>query len=126
MIGLETAAQQLGFLAGLSSKGQIAFLTDTIDEMPKAGQEFGDMVDDWSRGDPEALGRILNADVAGTPELARVLLLDRNRRWATWIKARLAKPGTIFIAVGAGHLAGKGSVLDDLAKLHVRVTRVRY
>jgi uncharacterized protein YbaP (TraB family) len=57
--------------------------------------------------------------------MTKVLLTDRNRTWATWLKARLAQPGTIFVAVGAGHLAGKDSVQDVLARSGVTVTRVQ-
>ena len=35
-------------------------------------------------------------------------------------------PGTVFVAIGAGHLAGKGSVIDDLRAKGVTVERVRY
>ena len=38
------------------------------------------------------------------------------RRWADWIAARMQTPGTVFVAVGAGHLAGKDSVLVQLAE----------
>ena len=38
---------------------------------------------------------------------------------------RLDKPGTVFIAVGAGHLAGPGSVQDQLAARGMATTRVQ-
>ena len=55
-----------------------------------------------------------------------MLLVDRNRNWAQWIKQRMTKPGTVFIAVGAGHLAGPDSVQAQLAKLGLKAERVRY
>ena len=58
------------------------------------------------------------------PELAQVLLIQRNGNWAKWIKDRLARPGTVFVAVGAGHLAGKGSVQDQLKDLGVASVRI--
>jgi uncharacterized protein YbaP (TraB family) len=58
--------------------------------------------------------------------VAKVLLVDRNARWAQWIKQRMARPGTVFVAVGAGHLAGPDSVQAHLAKLGVKAERVRY
>jgi len=43
-------------------------------------------------------------------------LLDRrNRAWAGWLEQRLAQPGTVLVAVGAGHLAGRNSVQEMLA-----------
>ena len=37
----------------------------------------------------------------------------------------MAQPGAIMIAVGAGHLAGKDSVIDMLQKDGYRVRRVQ-
>ena len=59
------------------------------------------------------------------PGLAKVLLIDRNKTWASWIRARLDRPGTVFMAVGAGHLGGKGSVQDQLATKGVKSSRVQ-
>ena len=63
-------------------------------------------------------------DELDDPVLYRRLLTDRNRNWADWVGQRLKQPGTAFVAVGAGHLAGKGSVQDILQKRGYRVRRV--
>jgi len=68
----------------------------------------------------------MNDSLKDSPEVAKVLLVDRNKRWAQWIKDRMAKPGTVFVAVGAGHLAGPDSVQAQLARLGVKARRVRY
>jgi uncharacterized protein len=68
----------------------------------------------------------MNESMRETPELSKVLLADRNARWAEWIEARMAKPGTVFIAVGAGHLAGNDSVKAMLAQRKLTATRVDY
>ena len=38
----------------------------------------------------------------------------------------MAKPGTVFVAVGAGHLAGADSVQAYLAKHNLKAERVQY
>lgn len=124
--GLETAEQQIGYFGALSPKAQIQFLDSTLDDMAKAEGEMGRMVDEWAHGQPDALARDLNDDLKDSPEVAKVLLVDRNKRWASWIKGRLAQPGTVFIAVGAGHLAGPESVQAQLARIGVRSERVTY
>ena len=48
--------------------------------------------------------------MAQSPELHRWLFTRRNARWANLINERMKRPGTVFIAVGAGHLAGPTSV----------------
>ena len=59
------------------------------------------------------------------PKVAEALLYNRNANWANWIKTRLDQPGTVFIAVGAGHLAGAKSVQDLLTQKGIKVTRVK-
>lgn len=124
--GLETMDQQLGFFSGLSKDSQIALLTSTVEELPNATKMTDDMVAKWGAGDPQGLGELMNESLRETPELSKVLLADRNARWAEWINTRMAKPGTVFIAVGAGHLAGNDSVQAMLAKRQLTATRVDY
>jgi uncharacterized protein YbaP (TraB family) len=54
-----------------------------------------------------------------------VLLTRRNARWAEWLRRRMDQPGTAFVAVGAGHLAGSESVQAMLARHGLRVRRVQ-
>jgi uncharacterized protein len=124
--GLETPQQQLGFFGSLSDKAQLQFLESTVDELPALDKQMASMVDEWARGDPEALAREMNDELKSSPEVAKVLLVDRNRNWAQWIRQRMTKPGTVFIAVGAGHLAGPDSVQAQLAKLGLKAERVKY
>lgn len=124
--GFETFAEQLGFFASLSDKAQVEFLTSVVDELPKMGETVDTMVADWARGDPDALAKLLNSDLDSNRELGDVLLTKRNARWADWIKGRMAQPGTVFIAVGAGHLAGDNSVQVMLAQRGLKAERVKY
>ena len=57
--------------------------------------------------------------------LREILLTRRNARWAEWIQRRLERPGTVFVAVGAGHLAGRDSVQDFLERRGLRARRVQ-
>lgn len=126
VIGLETAEQQLGFFDSIPAPAQVKFLTASVDELPKLPTEMAKMVDDWARGDPDRLAALLNDNLKESPEVARVLLTERNRNWAGWIKERMARPGTVFVAVGAGHLAGKGSVQAQLKAYKLKAVRVKY
>jgi uncharacterized protein YbaP (TraB family) len=126
VIGLETAEQQLGYFDSLSMPAQVAFLSNTIDELPKLDATMKTMVASWAKGDPDALGKTLNEDLQASPEVKKVLLVDRNKRWAYWIDQRMKQPGVVFIAVGAGHLAGKDSVQEQLKGYRLRAKRVKY
>ncbi len=112
---LETAAEQFGFFGGMAQPVQLAFLNQTVADLPKMMPQFEQLMAHWAAGEADALGAMLNASMANNPEVADVLLFQRNARWAEWIKARLDTPGTVFVAVGAGHLAGEKSVQDYLA-----------
>lgn len=124
--GLETLEQQLGYFATLPEEDQIAFLELGVDDFDRGAKTIDEMVASWSKGDPEGLATVMNRDIDKLPKLYKILLADRNVRWADWIKQRMAKPGTVFVAVGAGHLAGKDSVQAKLAKLRLKAKRVKY
>ena len=79
----------------------------------------------WGKGDPDGLAVTMNESMEATPELAKTLLFDRNARWADQIKTRMDKPGTVFVAVGAGHLAGEKSVQDYLAERGLKARRIQ-
>ena len=120
---LETIDQQIALFDGMPAEAQLAFLDQTVEQIPKATNSLDAMVAEWIEGDAVQLAALMNSELTD-PVLKDRLLIQRNAHWADWIKQRLARPGTVFIAVGAGHLAGDGSVQDQLRKRRVRVKRV--
>ncbi len=127
IIGLETAEQQFGYFDNLPMNVQVNYLVQVASDVGDYNQLIAKTVDSWAAGDPDTLASQMNSVMDKTPEVKRVLLAERNQRWAVWIKARLEKPGTVFMAVGAGHLAGKDSVQDYVTKQKIgTVTRVKY
>jgi len=124
--GFETLNQQLGYFDTLPESQQISFLNSVVSDLDKLGPQLDKMVVQWAKGDPEGLAVTMNESLAKTPELAKVLLWDRNARWADQLKARMDQPGTVFVAVGAGHLAGEKSVQDYLKANGLIAKRVKY
>lgn len=123
---LETAEFQLGIFDGLPQDDQIAFLMDAVEGVDEAKTIIDRMVAEWVEGDPDGLSDVMNESLEEDPDLAEALLYSRNRNWAEWIDERLdTTPGTVFIAVGAGHLAGENSVQDYLAQREIKVTRIQ-
>jgi uncharacterized protein len=78
----------------------------------------------WNRGDVESFTPMLQQMESNSPETYRLLFNDRNGRWAHWIARRLQQPGVVFVAVGAGHLAGKDSVQHKLGRYGIRTARL--
>ena len=123
---LETNGEQLAFFDTLSQPAQRAFLEGTITEPGKMRAEFDAMLKSWATGDVAGIARSFNADLAESDELRTALLSRRNANWTRWIEKRLAeKPGTLMVAVGAGHLAGEQSVIDLLKTQGYSVKRVQ-
>ena len=58
------------------------------------------------------------------PALYDILLNRRNEAMADQIVARLAKGGTVFVAVGAGHLTGSDGIQAALERRGVQVKRL--
>jgi uncharacterized protein YbaP (TraB family) len=124
--GLETAREQLMLFDGLSGAAQSAMLDATVRELPETGKRITRFVTAWGAGDAETVGAEMNRAAEASPEIADVLLHRRNARWADWVVRRMHQPGTVFVAVGAGHLAGKGSVQALLGEKGLKVERVAY
>ena len=121
--GLETAEQQIQFLANLSAPMQMAFLRDTLRDVDKSTEELRSLVGAWKQGDVAAIAKLENDELkTREPELYQQLIVERNENWAAKIKDMMIRqPGTVFIAVGAAHLAGPDSVQAQLGKLGVVV-----
>ncbi|MEH3036550.1 MAG: TraB/GumN family protein [Sphingomonas adhaesiva] len=126
IVGLETFEGQLGIFDAISQPAQVRLLESTLDELPTADTTFRKLVDAWAAGNPDGVASEMNDSLKDSPEVAQALLVNRNRKWAAWIAERMKRPGTVFIAVGAGHLAGTQSVQQQLGAYRLKAVRVRY
>ena len=122
---LETNREQLGFFDSLPESAQRALLEGAIETPGDMREHFQGMLSAWMRGDVEAIARTFNEDLSASPELMDALIRRRNANWSKWIESRMAQPGTLMVAVGAGHLTGKGSVQDYLRNRGMKVRRVQ-
>jgi len=122
---LETNAEQLGFFDKLPEHAQRQLLEGAIETPEDTGKDFRNMLNSWVKGDVAAIARSFNHDLAASPELKAALIERRNANWKGWVEQRMAKPGSVLIAVGAGHLAGSGSVVDLLKRDGYKVERVQ-
>jgi uncharacterized protein len=126
VLGLETAEQQIRFLADMPQSMELAFLRSTLRDIDKGPIELTELIDAWKNGDTATIARLEDEDLRQTePKLYQRLLVQRNAAWAKKIAGMLQQPGTIFIAVGAAHLAGPDSVQAQLKAQGVNVEPVR-
>ena len=82
------------------------------------------MIEEWKAGDVKDLANLMNEAMVDQTELNEVLLTRRNANWAEWMSSRLDQPGTVFMAVGAGHIGGDEGLLDLLEDKGLKATRV--
>ncbi len=124
---LEGMEHQVRIFDALPEALQLTQLRQTLEEMDHFSEKFGPLVGAWSTGDVDRLGALTGeerGEDADSRALYRIVFTDRNAAWAGWIQQRLAQPGTVFIAVGAGHLAGDDSVQAALRARGIQSARV--
>ena len=120
----ETVDKQVGILAGMSEADQLASLRLLLESWSDSTAELDQMVAAWASGDVPRLEELAVTEMqTETPALYEALLVRRNTDWADQIQTMLAGSGTVFIAVGAAHLAGDDSVQEILGDRGVTVTR---
>jgi uncharacterized protein YbaP (TraB family) len=120
---LETVEFQIGVFDGMPQEAQIAYLVETAEQAENIKPMLDKMVAAWVVGNKDELASLMNEGLSGNEALADRLLYARNRNWAQWIDQRLDQPGTVFVAVGAGHLAGQNSVQNYLLAQNIVAAR---
>lgn len=124
-IGLETMREQLSIFDRMPADLQLRYVVDTVNGLDEIAPQTDRLVTLWSKADSDGVAAIMNAGFDSL-NLTEVLLTRRNANWARWINARMAQPGTVFMAVGAGHLAGSTSVQQLLLAYGRSVERLAY
>lgn len=112
---LETPQAQLAMLDSVPESEQIDSLAQLVTSKGDPRAAVDSMLKLWLAGDIDRLAATKNAALYKQQAMARIMLFERNQRWAAWIKQRMARPGTVFVAVGGSHLAGPKNVREYLA-----------
>jgi uncharacterized protein len=115
--GLETLQLQIDMFNRLpATPGPRAGQPVQTGSMDSLTKTMGEMQAAWKRGDQSVFVHMLAQLRQASPDTYRMMFTERNERWADWVRARMQAPGTVFVAVGAGHLAGPDSLLVRLAE----------
>jgi uncharacterized protein YbaP (TraB family) len=121
---VETVDEQFAMLDALPQAEQVRLLEAALKD--EGGEkDISAMLDAWNRGDAKAVAKAIQDSDKDSPLLHRIMFTERNAKWARWVDQRLARPGTVFLAVGAGHLAGDQSLVALLTREGHRVTRIQ-
>ena len=119
--GLETFEFQLRMFSSLPPPPAPTSSGKAVGDV---GGLLGTMQSAWKRGDNASFATILGTMQTHSPQTYKTLFVDRNANWAGWIADRMAKPGTVFVAVGTGHLIGPDSVQTQLAARGINSARI--
>ncbi len=123
VLGLETVQEQMSVFDSIPYQKQAAMLLTLLDSLPKARQEFAEMVSVYKQQDVEKLHEMTFESEFELKDHQEALLYGRNRRWIPLIEKQIADKPT-FIAVGAAHLGGKEGLLELLRTKGYQVTPI--
>ena len=123
--GLESLDFQLAMFSSLPAGPQAVPPAQDPRIVQALGAVLTDLQAAWNRGAvEETFTPLLRQMQQQSPQTYNAMFVERNARWAHWIADRLGTPGTVFVAVGTGHLSGPDSVQKQLASLGVKSARV--
>lgn len=131
VIGLETADEHFSVMDGLTLDEQVAFLRKVLRRSQKTKErDYEQLVKAYLKGDADKLSA-MNDKMTGSMLPAelwarmRVKLLDeRNLVMAERMLAK-AQDKSLFVAVGASHLAGKTGLVATLKQAGYKISVVK-
>jgi len=123
--GLETIEQQLGFFDMIPSKDLGNMIITYFEEADSLLIQTKEMQRVYRKGDLDSLAIFMSESAPELMEFEDILLTNRNKAWIPKIIEFIHQKPT-FIAVGAGHLAGKEGVLELLRKEGYTVTPISF
>ena len=123
---LENGADQIAAFASVEEQDAFASFDDGISQLIDPSPQIFRLLEAWQTGDVEAIEEEITLAVRdASPATYQILFIDRNNDWARTLTALMEGEGNYFVAVGAGHLVGEGSVVDMLRSGGYNVTRIQ-
>lgn len=123
--GLETAQQSMNALINHPLSVQSAMLTDTLDKLDDFKSYIQSYLDAWASGNMDVISKTMIDDMKSHPSMYQALLVDRNENWLPAIEDHIAGDKTIFIVVGAAHLAGPDGLVRMLEAKGYKVKKIQ-
>ena len=114
VIGLENIDFQIDLFDSLAESNPNDFVTRALADLDVIEKEIALLEKAWVTGDIDTLGTLMSKSFEGYPEFYKTFVLDRNDRWLKKLNDLLEKPKISMVVVGAGHLPGKGGLLELL------------
>jgi uncharacterized protein len=120
---LESPELQLNLITGFSKEEGEAMLDSTLKDIKTLKTELDKLLQSWQTGDMAGLAKLLNKALSEHPGLYQRLLADRNKTWLPAVEELIRGDRDAIVVVGAGHLAGPGSLVELLEKKGTKVVQ---
>ncbi len=113
-----TAEEQLGYFGSVSLEDQVNYLLYEVLRTRSDEDGVDGFVEAWLSGDIATLEEEMIGDYPNqTPIVYEALLVDRNKQWVEELtRVMKEEKGSVFVAVGIGHLLGPDSLQAMLAE----------
>jgi uncharacterized protein YbaP (TraB family) len=112
--GLELPEAQLSVFDQMTPQQQERMLLQTLRDLELFDTGVQRLLSAWKTGDARLLEEMILGGFKEYPDLYQRVMLDRNRQWLPRLESFLAQSEVCMVVVGAGHLVGKGSVIELL------------
>ncbi len=120
----ETPEQQIGYLSSATEAVQLKELESAINDGSAGGDDLSGMESVWLAGDTDGIAKLVAGMRSQGADFYDMIFTKRNERFAAKIAALLRGSKIVFVAIGAGHLAGPDSVQAQLAKLSISTSKL--
>jgi len=112
---LETSEMQFSMLSRLGEGYEDEFILSNLDLNSNFTEFFQQILDAWRTGNAARLENLINiAAIESDEKSYDALFTHRNKNWVPQIESLFNNKHKEFILVGAGHLFGKGGLLELL------------
>lgn len=123
--GFETIDFQLNLLYGDPLTEQVKSLMSSVRNDGKVQEMALELIAAYTHGNLERLVEITeDSEVGMDADAKEKLINERNAAWAETLKTEIPA-GSVFVAVGAGHLPGEKGLLSLLSALGFKVEPVK-
>ncbi|HTM04651.1 MAG TPA: TraB/GumN family protein [Vicinamibacterales bacterium] len=119
---LETAAEQIDYLAGTPMDVQVTELTTLLEGGDTEVKDVQQIATAWRAGDTATLERVLLKEFKDSPSVYQSLVVDRNRRWVPRIESCFSA-GNCYVVVGAAHMLGSDGLVAMLRQKGYKITQ---
>lgn len=113
VLGIETVAEQMGYVDSIPEPEQVKILMESANDLATARIEFRKLIEVYKSKNINEINKYIVESSEEYQQFGNFLLVARNKSWISRI-VNIANTNSAFIAVGAGHLGGEQGVVKLL------------